>query len=87
MTRFCRPVGKRDTEENEVMAFKRIEPCSACLRDPAFGVIHVGCWNCKREEHDGPQKTLIRTTENGRVVYVEKEQAGTATARSGPRGL
>jgi hypothetical protein len=52
----------------------RHTPCSACLRDPAFGSLHNGCQNCKVEFglKGHRQEPLVRTVENGVVVYVPK---------------
>jgi hypothetical protein len=52
----------------------RIEPCSACLRDPAFGIVHSGCGKCVREYRAGSkQPPLVRVSDRP-VVYAERRE-------------
>ena len=50
----------------------RIEPCSGCLRDPAFGIVHNGCGKCVREYRAGSKQPLLVRVSERPVVYAER---------------
>ena len=70
-------MAQRDLEDSRMTPMQaekkeytvRLEPCTVCLHDPAFGVIHTGCPQCKRDVKLLPEPPRLVRVSDDPIAY------------------